>query len=175
MHERRGREATRLKPQQARAATHFAALVEIARQDLLLDRRWIAVRSFPAAIHVEPVKFAVRFVHGHKENSSHAFLSGDRQRHGSIVMLNLTLEHWIFKLEGKTLGGTYAALGGERTAEHDCVLRKSVALCIAADQLARLYEGRCDAILIDDQFCILLDPRAQLQSVPMRLDIVKRP
>src|SRR6266545_1117936 len=65
VHERRGGVFAGRKPQQPRPAPHFARLVEIARQDLLLDAGRIAGRTRPAFVHVDLVEFQVRLVHRH--------------------------------------------------------------------------------------------------------------
>src|SRR5262249_25598672 len=54
-----------IKPQQARPAPHLPGFVEIARKNLLLDSRWIADRCVPPLVHVDWMKFEMRFVHWH--------------------------------------------------------------------------------------------------------------
>jgi hypothetical protein len=54
-----------LEPQQARPAAHFSGLVEIARQNFLLDAGRIAGRRVPAFVHVDGVKFEMWLVHWH--------------------------------------------------------------------------------------------------------------
>src|SRR5262249_24479819 len=55
----------RFELQQARPAPHLSGLVEIARQNLLLNAAWIAGRRVPALVHVDGVKFEMRLVHWH--------------------------------------------------------------------------------------------------------------
>src|SRR6516162_1911442 len=65
VHERRGGVDAGIEAQQPGAAAHFAALVEVARKNFLLDPRGIAGRRGPAALHVHAGKFKMRFVHRH--------------------------------------------------------------------------------------------------------------
>src|SRR5579871_3386562 len=65
MHERRGGEGAGLKAQEPRAASHLAPLVEVAGEDLLLDRRRIAFEIVPARIHIDFMEFEMRLVHRH--------------------------------------------------------------------------------------------------------------
>src|SRR5260370_26001321 len=65
MHEGRSGVDAGIEAQQPRAASHFAALVEIARENFLLDPRGIAGRRGPAGAHVHASKFEMRLVHRH--------------------------------------------------------------------------------------------------------------
>src|SRR5215510_11910615 len=65
VHERRGGVDAGIEAQQAGTATHLAALVEVARENFLLDPRGVAGRRGPAALHVHAGKFKMRFVHRH--------------------------------------------------------------------------------------------------------------
>src|SRR5882672_2463179 len=67
--ERRRRIDAGIEPQKSGAAPGLALLIEIAREDFLLDARGISGRRRPAAVHVEPLEFQVRFVHGHSSVS----------------------------------------------------------------------------------------------------------
>src|SRR6516162_1655484 len=51
--------------QQPRPAPHLAGLIEITRQNLLLDSSRIAGRCLPAFLHVDRMKFEMRLVHRH--------------------------------------------------------------------------------------------------------------
>src|SRR5262249_57317181 len=54
-----------LDAQKPSAAAHLAALVEIARENFLLNTRRIPRRRGPAAIHVDPGELEMRLVHRH--------------------------------------------------------------------------------------------------------------
>src|ERR1700674_4745483 len=62
VHEGCGRVRSGLKAQQPRATSHLVALVEVARQDFLLDGGRIALHRLPAGTHVQAMKFEVWFV-----------------------------------------------------------------------------------------------------------------
>ncbi len=68
VHERRGGVDARVEAQQPRAATHLLFLVEVAREDLLLDARGVAGGRGPARIHVDAGEFEMRFVHRHRSS-----------------------------------------------------------------------------------------------------------
>src|SRR6185503_6794869 len=53
VHERLGRERARLDLQQPRAAALLRLLVQVARQDLLVEAQWIALRPLPAGVEVD--------------------------------------------------------------------------------------------------------------------------
>src|SRR5436305_3036103 len=57
VHERLGRVRARLDLQEPRAAAAFIHLVEIARQDLLIEARRIALRPLPAGVEVDTDEF----------------------------------------------------------------------------------------------------------------------
>jgi hypothetical protein len=65
MHERRGGVDAGLEAQQSGAAAHLTVLVEVAREDFLLDARGIAGRRGPASLHVHAGKLKMRLVHRH--------------------------------------------------------------------------------------------------------------
>src|SRR5206468_8515708 len=65
-----GREYSRRKPQQAGATAAMAFLVEVARQDLLLDASRIAGRGRPASAHIDAVEFEMGLIDGHGARSS---------------------------------------------------------------------------------------------------------
>ena len=85
--ERCGRVDARLEPQQPRAASRLAPLIDIARQDLLLDAGRIAFRRRPALLQVEPMEFQMGLVHRHGVLLAHAdFLSASPQECLGIIL-----------------------------------------------------------------------------------------
>src|SRR5262245_46155544 len=72
VHEWRGGVDAGIEAQQPRAASHLAGLVEVARQNLLLDARRVAGGRRPAGIHVDASEFEVRLVHRHFLSSATA-------------------------------------------------------------------------------------------------------
>ncbi len=69
MHEGRRRVDARREAKEPGAAAHLARFIEIACQDFLLDARRIARRRRPACIHIDFMKFEMRFVHRHRGGS----------------------------------------------------------------------------------------------------------
>src|SRR5262249_48618698 len=63
--ERRGGVDAGVEAQQPGAAAHLAALVEVARENFLLDPRGVAGRRGPAGVHVHAGKFKMRLVYRH--------------------------------------------------------------------------------------------------------------
>src|SRR5687767_10731896 len=61
VHEGLGRERARLDLQQPRAAAALVVLVQVRRQDLLVEPRRISRRHFPAALQVDVDEFQVLF------------------------------------------------------------------------------------------------------------------
>jgi hypothetical protein len=60
-----GRVSTRLELQPPRATVHLTTLIDIARQDLLLDAGWLPCRHQAALVQVEPVECHIGLVHRH--------------------------------------------------------------------------------------------------------------
>src|SRR5690606_26577923 len=67
MHERLGREHTRLKAQQAGTGAALVFLIQRAGEDLLLDAGRVARGNLPSILHIERVKLVVLLVYRHSK------------------------------------------------------------------------------------------------------------
>src|SRR5262249_33404750 len=93
-----------IEAQQTRAASALFPLVDVARENLLLDTFRIAFGCRPTGLHVQALEFEMGLVH------RHVVLIEVRKAQDGIGVANFALSDRVFKLEFEALGWPDAAV-----------------------------------------------------------------